>query len=514
MRRLSAAYILLLASSCGRIGLDLLPFEADNGDDSDDSGDSGDTSWEAGPDANADPDGSMIALDAAIVDARVEPNICIDVGDAGYQPVTSCGVGYCRSHNSPSHCVGPTEIACQPGAALSSTDATCDGVDDNCSGTSDEDYSVLSCGTGYCRSTAVPSSCTDGVETSCKPGTALRPTDSTCDNVDDNCSGVADEGYTASRACGVGYCRTNNTPSSCTAGLETLCRPAAPLSANDATADGVDDDCDGVVDEDACVPRTDTYAFRAAAYAFLPPVGCTRATVKLWGGGGATGNDDGGAWGASITGGAGGAGGYATSVLTVSSASMIQIYVGQGGQGCVATSTGNATYRGGAGGASNGGAGAAGADGSVTGGSGGTGGGKGGNGSFGGGGGASGARLYLSSGAGGDGGGGTVLLLNSTRTVVAGGGGGGGGAGTTVIASGVSGVAGGVGCSGAGVSSGAQGGGGGGGGICQGTSTQAGTGVAPFNGGGDLAPGAAVGGAANSSCQRGGNGYATVTYAP
>jgi hypothetical protein len=38
--------------------------------------------------------------------------------------------------------------------------------------------------------------------------------------------------------------------------------------------------------------------------------------------------------------------------------------------------------------------------------------------------------------------------------------------------------------------------------------------VAPFNGSGDLAMGAAVGGAATSSCQRGGNGYAIVTYAP
>jgi hypothetical protein len=71
-----------------------------------------------------------------------------------------------------------------------------------------------------------------------------------------------------------------------------------------------------------------------------------------------------------------------------------------------------------------------------------------------------------------------------------------------------------VGCRGAGATSGSQGGGGGGGGVCQGTTTQAGTGVAPFNGSGDLAMGAATGGAASASCQRGGNGYAIVTYAP
>ncbi|MDB4975143.1 MAG: hypothetical protein JWN48_3484, partial [Myxococcaceae bacterium] len=58
------------------------------------------------------------------------------------------------------------------------------------------------------------------------------------------------------------------------------------------------------------------------------------------------------------------------------------------------------------------------------------------------------------------------------------------------------------------------GGGGGGGGVCQGTVTQTGSGRSPYNAAGDLAAGAALGAPTSSDCGSGGNGYATITYAP
>ncbi|MDB4976991.1 MAG: symbB, partial [Myxococcaceae bacterium] len=389
------------------------------------------------PETDTDMDGMPDCVD-----------VCSGLNDASYVSISDCGVGYCRTMNMPSSCMAGLELACMPGLPRSSSDTTCDGVDDDCSGASDEDYVVVAqCGVGYCRTTSVASRCSAGVETACKAGSARSATDATCDGVDDDCSGAVDEDYVVNSTCGVGYCRTNNTPSKCRAGVQTLCAPAAPRAPNDVTPDGVDDDCDGQVDEDACVPRTDTYAYRAAVYAFTPPAGCTKATVKLWGGAGASGSNDGGSWGVGITGGQGGAGGFAQTVLTVGASSMLQLYVGQGGQGCGAASTSFATYRGGAGGNGNGTDGSAGANGSVAGGNGGNpgSGGKGGNGSFGGGGGGAGAKLYTSSGAGGDGGGATVLLLSGTRSATAGGGAGGGGAGSTFVASGVSGANGGTG---------------------------------------------------------------------
>jgi hypothetical protein len=78
----------------------------------------------------------------------------------------------------------------------------------------------------------------------------LSADDTTCDGVDDDCSGAADEDYLVDDTCGVGYCNTTNTPSSCVSGTETLCQPGTPLSSDDATCDGVDDDCDSSVDED------------------------------------------------------------------------------------------------------------------------------------------------------------------------------------------------------------------------------------------------------------------------
>jgi PAS domain S-box-containing protein len=60
--------------------------------------------------------------------------------------------------------------------------------------------------------------------------------------------GTADEDYVADSTCGVGACQTGNTPSSCVAGVETACAPGS-AAADDTTCDGVDDDCDGSVDE-------------------------------------------------------------------------------------------------------------------------------------------------------------------------------------------------------------------------------------------------------------------------
>jgi hypothetical protein len=343
------------------------------------------------------------------------------------------------------------------------------------------------------------------------PGTPA-PNDATCNGVDEDCSGSADEDYVPNASCGQGYCRTTNTPSRCTAGVETACQPGSPRANDDATADGVDDDCDGQIDEDACTPRTETFG---AGTRTLNPLGCRTLTVRLWGGGGAAGSNDGGEWGLSITGGHGGAGGYATQVVTLNTGASVELRVGIGGKGCAAGTGADTTYRGGQGGTNqgddgdNGGGSASGGNGANP-----SSGGGGGDGLFGGGGGGAGARLFSGFGPGGDGGGASVLLVNGTVSVLAGGGGGGGGAGTTVIASGASGGDGGRGCSGNGATETTQGGGGGGGGRCQGTTTNGGSGRTPFNAGGVLPNGPAIGGNNGGECAAGGDGYATITYAP
>jgi len=171
--------------------------------------------------------------------------------DEDYAPDGTCGVGACQTGNVASACVDGNEFPCQPGEPLGDTDPTCDGADDDCDGVADEDYvSATICGTGWCKVTATPSACTDGVETPCIPGPAASPVDDTCNGVDDDCNGDTDEDYLIDPSCGVGVCLAFNAPSSCAGGVETPCVPGAPLAAQDLTCDGMDDDCDGLEDED------------------------------------------------------------------------------------------------------------------------------------------------------------------------------------------------------------------------------------------------------------------------
>ncbi len=141
-----------------------------------------------------------------------------------------------------------SNIACACAAAAD--DATCDGVDDDCDGSIDEDYvtTPTNCGTGACSSTG-QRECQSGSEfDTCTPAPAA-PNDATCDGVDDDCDDEVDEDYSPTgTACGTGACASTGQIE-CQSGSEVDTCTAATAAANDATCDGVDDNCDGVVDE-------------------------------------------------------------------------------------------------------------------------------------------------------------------------------------------------------------------------------------------------------------------------
>ncbi len=170
-------------------------------------------------------------------------NDCDGTTDEDFQPA-ECGVGACASQ---SRCEGGAELPCVPGAAAAD-DTTCDGRDDDCNGEADEDYVPQQCGQGVCVAT---SACAGGNETACTPGPVLSDRDETCDLVDDDCDGVADDDFVG-EICGVGACAV---PGVCEDGM-TSCEPRDPIAENDATCDGVDDDCDGRSDEDFATEET------------------------------------------------------------------------------------------------------------------------------------------------------------------------------------------------------------------------------------------------------------------
>jgi|GEM_PF-2192058 len=134
-------------------------------------------------------------------------------------------------------------------------------VDDNCDGQVDEgcqtgcsDGDVKPCYTGP-AGTVGKGACRTGRQT-CAGGVygvcigQVTPSAEACNGEDDNCNGTVDENL-GMVVCGLGACQ--RSVAACSGGLIQACTPGTP-AANDAACDGVDNDCDGAIDEDCtCV---------------------------------------------------------------------------------------------------------------------------------------------------------------------------------------------------------------------------------------------------------------------
>jgi hypothetical protein len=144
-------------------------------------------------------------------------------------------------------------IACDGTGGETCTDATADSVetcndhDDDCDGKTDEGFDV-----GTLCDGADADACKEGM-IACDTGGAAICTDTTantverCNSGDDDCDGKTDEGFTLGAACtvGVGACAKSGMTVCAADGQATACSATEGAPTAELCGDGIDQDCNG-----------------------------------------------------------------------------------------------------------------------------------------------------------------------------------------------------------------------------------------------------------------------------
>ena len=182
---------------------------------------------------------------------------CDGTVDDGFDVGASCSVGtgaclrtgttVCRADGSGTVC---DAMSGDPVAEV------CNGVDDDCDGIIDDGFDVgipCSTGVGACLGSGVTVCAPDGgLGCNATPG---QPVPEACNGLDDDCDGTVDNGFSLGVACsvGVGACARDGWTVCAGDGTGTACDAVAGEPAAEA-CNGVDDDCDGQVDEGLTQP--------------------------------------------------------------------------------------------------------------------------------------------------------------------------------------------------------------------------------------------------------------------
>ena len=173
-----------------------------------------------------------------------------EVEELGY---VECGLGEC--HNKVEACKDGKPVTCVP--KDNATAEICDGKDNNCNGQIDENLGVgdsCSAGVGECKRDG-KKICGDNGSVICN-ATPGAPQTEVCDGKDNNCDGKIDEGFDLGKSCsaGVGECKRDGK-TVCDGSGKSKC-DAVPGEPKTEICDGKDNNCNGKIDENLGVGDT------------------------------------------------------------------------------------------------------------------------------------------------------------------------------------------------------------------------------------------------------------------